>query len=1173
MSPRHVVGGASGRQYRQVRTLTEVQQQGRGPPAQLRDAYSHTISGPRRVPDASHPQPWHYFLGLEPIRAARLIFSQWVCRLGTVLSKVTFRGQDLGTHRLRTGNFVVFPGSTGIGRVASCDGDAVEIEFFESAAEPRVGVVWKAVSEVRLTRLGEQSRVFFRDGACKWRAGRIVGGGPDEYFVRVPNLSTDVELPEARLRIRWEKAPNDPLQVLLAGAHESPRFRDARLPVRSWLLSERAVTGSATGIMSAGVKIHAHQVNAALRIIRDPVQRYLLADEVGMGKTIQAGFVIRQLLIDDPTRGIGIIAPESLIPQWESELEQKFHLSDFGDPCLIRASGDQEGWTDLAGVDLLIIDEAHLLARTKDSRTPAYVQLAALAHSVPRLLLLSATPFSRDATTHMALLHMLDPALFRWEDIEQFRTLLSTRRELAMAVFGLDVEPDPDNPELLDYQFNAVQGLLPEDGVLRRLISDAMASFSVEDDESGIDEKSLNRRVAAVRTHISETYRLHHRVIRNRRHTVVKHQRDDEGLATPFEFTGRSRPSVVRLDSAETEAVVAAVDEWLSACTYFVLDNELDAECYGAVAGILVSKLGGPAEDLQSVLEYRVSDRSTETGLSVAEKTILDQAPLLPFEKQILASVVEASKGDALELLVEAISKRCPSQAHSLVFCGQGALAGQLHEALLRSHFAPTKVHAHMAGQGAEVREGAIADWRRDGGVLVVDETGDVGHNFQHAERVIHARLPWNPNLLEQRIGRVDRYGQNKTARHFVVSDLNREGTHGAWLRLLANGYNIFDESISAVQESIDASTQVGWARLIHEGVEGFESEAATIRSALTESRRHIDEMDSLEASYDSSSMGTTVAARIAKYESHTAAIEQSYRLLIEGAEGFRFLANPRVDGSNLFEPDWINKPLLSPRLLSRLQAPAESRTGFFDRWRLTPDRRLFRRGNPFIDGIESVLALDDRGQASALWRLDPQWENEPLVYFGFDFVVEANPTHVLDVLDGDIEMRPIAVRRADSALPPFQHRVWIPVNSLEAVIDRDALHFLNSRFHNEGRDVNLNLKRISALYNVLGGEANFSTTAIDCGAAARQQFDALTDLESRCGVARRKIQRETDGLVAQSRARRSAAGLVADPLALETEVQIGRALEAGVLSPNVSLTSVTCVVRASEPWGIHAQG
>lgn len=1055
--------------------------------------------------------------------------------------------------------------------MAASDGDSVEVEFFESAAEPRTGVIRKDVSEIRRSLLGEQSRVFFRDGAGRWRAGRILGGGPDEYFVRVPNLSTDIQLPEASLRIRWEKAPKDPLQVLLAGAHESPRFRDARLPVRSLLLAERAATGSATGIMSAGVKIHAHQVNAALRIIHDPVQRYLLADEVGMGKTIQAGLVLRQLLIDDPTRRIGIIAPEALIPQWKSELDEKFYLGDFGYPYLVRSFNDQRGWQDLADVDLLIVDEAHLLARSKDKKSsPQYAELAALAHSVPRLLLLSATPFSQDATTHMALLHMLDPALFRWEDIEQFRTLLSTRRELAMAVFGLDVEPDPDNPELLEYQFNAVQRLLPADSVLRGLMQQAMAAFKVDDETSSGEGELLNRRVAAVRTHISETYRLHHRVIRNRRHTVTQQQTDDEGVLTPFEFTGRSRPSVIRLDSSETDAAVAAVDEWISACTASVLDNGTDARSYGAVAGILVSKLGGPAQDLQNILEYRVSGRRTERIFSIEEIGILDSAPLLPFEKRVLALLAQTPKDESIGCLVEAITKRCPPQLRSLVFCGQGELAGSLRAALLQSDLDSAKVHAHVSGQDSEGREQAIADWRIGGGLLIVDETGDVGRNFQDAERIIHVRLPWNPNLLEQRIGRFDRYGHNKTARQFVVSDLSREGIHGAWMRVLANGYNIFDESISAVQESVDSSSRTAWARLIIDGVEGFESEAANVRRDVADSRRRINEMDALEASYDRSSMGGTVAARIARYESHTSAIERSYRLLIEGEEGFRFLSKSGSDGSTFFDPDWMNKPLLSPRLLAHLNASPESRTGFFDRWRLTSGPRLFRRGNPFIDGIESVLTLDDRGQASALWRIDGHWDSGPLVYFGFDFVVEANPEHLLDILNGKAEMRPVAVRRADAALPPFQHRIWIPVNTLEAVTDRDDLRFLNSRFRPEGRDVNLNLRRIEALHNVLGGERNFSSIATGCADAARQQLHTLTDLESRCEFARQRIQRETDGLVAQSRARRQASGLVADADAFELDVTLGRALESSVQSPSVSLASVTCIVRASEPWGDH---
>ena len=163
----------------------------------------------------------------------------------------------------------------------------MRFEFFESAAESAADCVWRDVDEVRRVSLGEQTRVFFQDGRPRWRAGRVVGGGPDIYFVRVPNLRVDVDVAESLCEFGGRR-PRATLQVLLSRANETPRFRDAREPVRRLLLAERAATASATGIASAGVRIQAHQISPALRIIRDPVQRYLLADEVGMGKTIQA---------------------------------------------------------------------------------------------------------------------------------------------------------------------------------------------------------------------------------------------------------------------------------------------------------------------------------------------------------------------------------------------------------------------------------------------------------------------------------------------------------------------------------------------------------------------------------------------------------------------------------------------------------------------------------------------------------------------------------------------------------------------------------------------------------------------------------------------------------------------------------------------------------------------
>ena len=86
--------------------------------------------------------------------------------------------------------------------------------------------------------------------------------------------------------------------------------------------------------------------------------------------------------------------------------------------------------------------------------------------------------------------------------------------------------------------------------------------------------------------------------------------------------------------------------------------------------------------------------------------------------------------------------------------------------------------------------------------------------------------------------------------------------------------------------------------------------------------------------------------------------------------------------------------------------------------------------------GLEALLALDDRGQAVAMWRLDQRWPNEPMTYFGFDFLIEADLRPMLALLDGRSDVEPIARRRADAALAPQHQRVWIPAHTLIPVDD-----------------------------------------------------------------------------------------------------------------------------------------
>src|SRR5947209_2275548 len=82
------------------------------------------------------------------------------------------------------------------------------------------------------------------------------------------------------------------------------------------LLRQRAASRGMSGLLSSRIELHSHQVEVIRRVLEDPVQRYLLADEVGLGKTIEAGAILRQYLIDDPSGQALVIVPPLLAQQW-----------------------------------------------------------------------------------------------------------------------------------------------------------------------------------------------------------------------------------------------------------------------------------------------------------------------------------------------------------------------------------------------------------------------------------------------------------------------------------------------------------------------------------------------------------------------------------------------------------------------------------------------------------------------------------------------------------------------------------------------------------------------------------------------------------------------------------------------------------------------------------------
>lgn len=1048
----------------------------------------------------------------------------------------------------------------------------VRIDWFESVAIQVAESQWVNEAECRRVQLMAQTRVYHRDpDTGTWRAGRVVGGGPQRYYVRFPNADADVVVAERDLRVRWDRPIANPVDVMLAGANESPFFRDARLPMLQALTAQRAASGSLEALLSSAIEIYPHQVHTAMTVLSDPVQRYLLADEVGLGKTIEAGIVIRQVLLDSPESRIVVVAPDVLRRQWQHELLEKFFIDDFPKAEIkISAHETPDRWRDYHGFDLVVVDETHQLTRVAGPEEAPYRQLCALAHSSRRLLMLSATPFTSNLATTLGLLHLLDPDLYGWDRWEEFHQRFEVRKSLATAVYAIDPEFEP----LLRDAIRDVADLLPPDPEFDRLSAGVTALLTESGDLA--DEKDrpeLVARVAALRAHVSETYRLHRRIIRHRRVDVLTH--DDNPDIVPFEVTGRDSAEIVALTSDTADD---AVLQWQSLVAAWLVDraDEATAEQFGMVLGVLVSRADWRLSDLADALRWRIAHdfaAARRAALTDEERRLLREPPLLPGELDVLAGIQAEDVDGAQSEFMRALARIATAHKRVAVFCGGGSFADTLVPHA-RSVVGSTVVFAHTAQSTVSACEQEIKEWHARGGVLLADDTAEDGLNLQAADAVVHCRLPWSPNRLEQRIGRVDRYETPLTARRdgakqYIVLG-NKDGLLGAWTELLAAGVRIFDGSVSSLQDALDRRLPSWWAAAVLDGPEGFADVRDQVRDILNQERRHVHAMDMLESVHEAAPSRDT-AARIGRLEARWRELGAAIvNYAGQKPGGLRF-ASRHVDAQGRvvqFERG-SSDPLMPPRMFMNATQPLRPDVmgGTFNRTVAlrSPGTRLLRAGNPFVDMLTRVVEIDDRGQAAALLRrLPPTASDEQTVFFGFDYLVETDIEAAAQLLR-DTEEAKLALRRqADRLYPPLLRRVWVPAGVSHAVEDDRLRQWLDRPYDPATGDLNLNASRIGILLDACGGfgvlsEALRAADDIGCGELVRL-----------AGLARRREQALAEGrrMVAvqhaQVRARQAAGRLVSDAEDLLIDLKVSEALLEGIAEPRVRTVSVTCLVAAN---------
>ncbi|MHB1457093.1 MAG: DEAD/DEAH box helicase [Armatimonadota bacterium] len=482
------------------------------------------------------------------------------------------------------------------------------------------------------------------------------------------------------------------LKALSDGAADSPDW--FRLRMMAEIVSLSPGFDKLLSLDSNNINEYPHQVDAVLTALRKMRGRALLADEVGLGKTIEAGIILKELILRGLAKKILILVPASLTGQWQEEMFTKFNL-DF----VVNTTSD--GWTesdkiiaslDLAkrpehaakivagNYDLLIIDEAHRL-RNRTSQAWTFV------NSINRkyMLLLTATPVHNDMSELYSLITLLKPGLLK--------TYRSFRQRYV----------NPNNP------------LRPVNGAeLKALLSEVM--------------------------------------IRNRRSSVS------------VKFPPRTAYTYnMKLSGAEWELY--------SAVTGFIRASRPTATDLLSLS-LLQREVCSSASSAKSTLDKLASAPGIAPGKAEHLRQIADMA----------GKVTECSKVEGVCKIVE------KAQDKVIVFTEFIESQKLIMEALKGRGISAVEFNGSLT---VCEKNAAITAFKGDTQVLVSTESGGEGRNLQFCNVMINYDLPWNPMLIEQRIGRIHRLGQTREV--FIFNLASHNTIESYILDLLANKIKMFE--------------------------------------------------------------------------------------------------------------------------------------------------------------------------------------------------------------------------------------------------------------------------------------------------------------------------------------------------------------------------------------------
>ena len=578
----------------------------------------------------------------------------------------------------------------------------------------------------------------------------------------------------------------------------------------AWLLTRRAAGDSveslASTLVDSQVDLNPHQVDAALFACRNPLSRgVLLADEVGLGKTIEAGLVISQRWAER-RRKILIIVPANLRKQWHQELQDKFGLQglileaksfnairkkDRQNPFLF-ASGPvicsyqfaKSKADDVKGIDwdLVVLDEAHRLRNVyKTSNVIAKTLKEALSH-VHAKVLLTATPLQNSLLELYGLVSFIDDRVFG--DLDSFRSQFTGQEQ---SVSGLRDRLAPICKRTLRKQVQPYVSY-----TARKAIIQEFTPSSEEQELSGLVAEYLRRpNVKAMPEGQRQLISLVlWKLLASSSHAI----------AGALETMAKRLQGVLD-ETTEVPDLTEELDE-----DYESLDEtaeEWEDQEQGTKAASRAER-DAIAQEIEELRHFRtLATNIRDNAKGKALLTALDRAfaeldRLGAARKAIIFTESKRTQEYLLNLLADT-----PYGDGIVLFNGTNSdqRAQAIYKEWLKRHEGTDRI---TGSKTADTRAALVEHFKERGKVMIATEAGAEGINLQFCSLVINYDLPWNPQRIEQRIGRCHRYGQKHDVVVVNFVDLSNEADKRVY-ELLSQKFQLFEGVFGASDEVLGA--------------------------------------------------------------------------------------------------------------------------------------------------------------------------------------------------------------------------------------------------------------------------------------------------------------------------------------------------------------------------------